>query len=305
MSICKFIQRLLNIKAFSVKDFTFHNWFKELWLEVKPYKNGALCLHCMRRSKIINILDKPRIWRDIRICARLLFFVYCPQEIICRTHGRVQEYIPRAAPHARVTHRFEYSLLIYSTIMTQKAAAELLKISQSTLSDLLHRVITRTRRGHKIRGLKMIGIDEISYCKGHKYATIVYDLERSCVVWVGKGKARETVDNFFRNELSHYQRKRIVSGCCDMSEIFIGAIEKWCSNAILVLDQFHIVKALNGAVDEVRKEEWRKADKANRKALKGLGWLLYRHSSNRTEDDSQVSLHGRKSSYPSCLGAQR
>ena len=163
--------------------------------------------------------------------------------------------------------------------MTQKAAAQLLKISQSTLSDLLHRVITRTRRGHKIRGLKMIGIDDISYCKGHKYATIVYDLERSCVVWVGKGKARETIDNFFRNELSRYQRKRIVSGCCDMSETFIGAIEKWCPKATLVLDRFHIVKALNEAVDEVRKEEWRKADKANRKALKGLRWLLYRHSS--------------------------
>ena len=88
----------------------------------------------------------------------------------------------------------------------------------------------------------MIGIDEISYCKGHKYATIVYDLERSCVVWVGKGKARETIDSFFRNKLSRYQRKRIVSGCCDMSETFIGAIEKWCPKATLVLDRFHIVR---------------------------------------------------------------
>jgi transposase len=288
MSICKFIQRLLNIKAFSVKGFTFHNWFKELWLEIKPYKNGALCPHCMRRGKIIHTLDKPRVWRDIPVCGRQVFFAYCPREIICRTHGRVQEYIPWAAPHARVTHRFEYSLLVYSSTMTQKAAAQLLKISQSTLSDLLHRVITRTRKGHKIRGLKMIGIDEISYCKGHKYATIVYDLERSCVVWVGKGKARETIDSFFRNELSRYQRERIVSGCCDMSETFIGAIEKWCPNATLVLDRFHIVKALNGAVDEVRKEEWRKADKDNRKALKGLRWLLYRHSSKRTEEDTKA-----------------
>ena len=142
MSICKFIQRLLHIKAFSVKGFTFHDWFKELWLEIKPYKNGALCPHCMRRGIIIHTLENSRVWRDIPVCGRLVFFVYCPREIMCRTHGRVQEYIPWAAPHARVTHRFEYSLLIYSSIMTQKAAAQLLKISQSTLSDLLHRVST-------------------------------------------------------------------------------------------------------------------------------------------------------------------
>lgn len=72
-----------------------------------------------------------------------------------------------------------------------------------------------------------------------------------------------------------------------MSETFIGAIEKWCPNATLILDRFHIVKALNGAVDEIRIEQWRKADKDNRKTLKGLRWLLYRHSSQRTEKDTK------------------
>ena len=73
-----------------------------------------------------------------------------------------------------------------------------------------------------------------------------------------------------------------------MSDTFIGAIEKWCPNATLVLDRFHIVKAMNSAVDEVRKEEWRNADDLNKKALKGLRWLLYRHSSNRSKEDSQT-----------------
>lgn len=62
-------------------------------------------------------------------------------------------------------------------MMTQKAAAQLMHIAKSTLSDLLHRTIKRIRKGHRIRDLKSIGIDEISYCKGKKYATVVYDLE--------------------------------------------------------------------------------------------------------------------------------
>jgi transposase len=69
----------------------------------------------------------------------------------------------------------------------------MLGLATSTLSDLLHRIIERERQGHKIRGLKTIGIDEISYARGHKYATVVYDLDRACVVWVAQGKGRETL----------------------------------------------------------------------------------------------------------------
>ena len=285
MSICNFIQKLLKIKGYRVSNFTFYNWCKELWLEVKPYKNGARCPLCNRRGKIIRILDKPRIWQDIPVCGRMVFLVYTPREIKCRKHGRIQENIPWAAPHARVTYRFEYALLMYCSIMTQKATAQLLKISTSTLSDILHRTITRERSGHRIRGLTHIGIDEIAYCKGRKYATIVYDLKRSCVLWVGMGKGRKTIDRFFAEELSLYQRRQIVAACCDMSQAYIGAIEHWCPKVTLVLDRFHIVKALNNAVDEVRKEQWRQANKADRVTLKGLRWLLYRHSSRRNDED--------------------
>ncbi|QOC23788.1 ISL3 family transposase [Wenzhouxiangella sp. AB-CW3] len=171
--------------------------------------------------------------------------------------------------------------------MSQKAAAELLRLPASTLSDLLHRSIQRLREGHRIRGLKTIGIDEISYHRGHKYATLVYDLERSCVVWIAHGKGREAIDRFFDEALSDYQKARIRVACCDMSQTYIGAIEAHCPNATLVLDRFHIVKALNEAVDEVRKEQWRQATQADRKALKGMRWLLYRHSSTRTRRDTQ------------------
>jgi transposase len=187
-----------------------------------------------------------------------------------------------------VTYRYEYVMLRYCQMMTQKAAAELLRISSSTLSDQLHRCVMRIRSGHRIRGLKTIGIDEVSYCKGHKYATLVYDLDRSVVVWVGEGKGRKTIDKFFDTMLSDYQKQQITAGCCDMSEAYIGAITTHCPNAALVLDRFHIVKALNGAVDEVRKEQWREANVADRKALKGLRWLLYRHSSTRSRTDTRT-----------------
>jgi transposase len=233
-------------------------------------------------------MDEYRLWRDLPLYGCTVMLWYCPKEIKCPTHGRIQENIPWADSYARVTYRFEYAMLIYCQLMTQKAAAKILHIPKSTLSDLLHRTITRIRDGHRIRGLKCVGVDEISYCKGRKYATIVYDIDRSCVVWVGKGKGRETIDRFFNEMLSVFQKRQIKWATCDMSEAYIGAIETHCPNVTLVLDRFHIAKALNEAVDEVRKQEWREASVNERKALKGLRWLLFKHSSNRSKKQSRI-----------------
>jgi len=283
----KVIGKLLKFKGFKAVNLAFKRG-NELHIAVKPFKNGCQCSQCGRRGKIVRIRPQVRWWRDIPVGGWTVWFMYAPREIHCPTHGRVEERLPWADQYARVTYRYEYVMLRYCQMMTQKAAAGLLRISASTLSDQLHRCIKRIRAGHRVRGLRTIGIDEISYCKGHKYATLVYDLERAVVLWVGEGKGRTTIDKFFGTMLSDYQKQQITAGCCDMSDAYIGAITAHCPNAALVLDRFHIVKALNGAVDEVRKEQWREANVNDRKALKGLRWLLYRHSSTRSRKDTRT-----------------
>ena len=283
----RLLTKLLRFKGLRVVGFSFRGRWN-LIVHVKPHKNGCRCPKCGRRGKIVLTLPESRRWRDLTVCGWTILLEFFPREILCPTHGRLQENIPWAGQSSRVSYRFEYAMLRYCQIMTQKAAAEVLRIPSSTLSNLLHRTITRLRKGHSIRGLRKIGIDEISYAKGHKYATLVYDLERSCVVWVGKGKGRETIDRFFNESLSPFQKKRIRWASCDMSEAYMGAIGEHCPNATLVLDRFHIVKALNSAVDDVRKEQWRESGADERKALKGLRWLLYRHSSTRSRKDTST-----------------
>lgn len=286
MTAYKLIGKLLKFKGFRCVGLAFRRGWR-LEVLVKPHKNGCRCSVCGRRGKIVRQRPEPRYWRDIPVGPWSIWLMYWPREIRCTTHGRVSERLPWADADSRVTYRLEYLILRYSQIMSQKAAAALLRMPASTLSDLLHRLISRLREGHRVRGLKTIGIDEVSYRKGHKYATLVYDLDRSCVVWIGQGKGRAAIDRFFNEVLSDYQKSRIQNACCDMSEAYIGAIKDHCPNATLVLDRFHIVKALNEAVDEVRKEQWREASKADRKALKGMRWLLYRHSSTRTRQDTR------------------
>jgi transposase len=290
MTTPKFISKLLKLRGLKVTDYWLKTRDQELWLAVKPYKNGCRCSEsgCERRCKINRPMPDARQWRDVVVCGWKVVFTYRPKEVFCPTHRYGQEQIPWADVYSRVTYRLEFLVLVYAQLMAQKAAAKLLHFARSTFSDLLHRVISRVRDGHRIRNLKAIGIDEVSFKKGHKYVTVVYDLDRSCVVWVGEGKGRDTIDRFFAEQLSDYQKKQIKWGCCDMSEAYIGAIKDHCPNARVVLDRFHIVKALSSAMDEVRKEEWRKVSGDEKKALKGLRWLLFKHHSKRTPDDKRV-----------------
>jgi transposase len=286
----KLIGRLLRLrKILKIKRFEFKNWGKELHLWVKPYRSGCQCPVCERRAPIVRTMQKERVWRDVKVCGIIVYVHYAPREIRCPSHGRRQEIIPWAAIDAQVTYRFEVLALHYCQSMTQLQAAQLLGISKSTLSDILHRTIERLRHNHRIRSLRTIGVDEVAYHKGKRYATVVYDLQRGCVVWVGRGKGRETIDEFFRNRLSDFQRRNIKFASCDMSATYIAAIKQWCPDAQLVLDRFHIVKALNDALDDVRMQEWR-ALKGGEKArtVKGLRWLLYLHPFTRTKAQTRI-----------------
>jgi transposase len=290
VTVLKLIGRILRLRdILKIKRFEFKAWGRELHLWVKPYRNGCLCPECERRAPIVRIMPQERVWRDIRVCGMNVYLHYTPKEIRCPTHGRRQEIIPWAAIDAQVTYRFEVLALHYCHSMTQLQASQLLGISKSTLSDILHRTIERLRKGHRIRALRTIGVDEVAYHKGKRYATVVYDLDRGCVVWIGMGKGRETIDVFFQNHLSDFQRRNIRFASCDMGETYIGAIEHWCPNATLVLDRFHIVKALNETLDTIRMEEWRKLKgSAKAKAVKGLRWLLYRHPTSRTKAQTRT-----------------
>ena len=150
-SATHFIAKLFRFKRYlKVASFEFTNYNKILHILVKQYKNGCCCSTCGRRCKIVGFAKESRSWRDIPIHGIEVWLVYNPREIHCPTHGRLQENIPWAEDQARVTCRFEYALLRFAQQMTQKAGAQLLRIQKSTFSDLLHRIVTRVRSGHKI-----------------------------------------------------------------------------------------------------------------------------------------------------------
>ena len=123
MTTNRLIGKLLKFKHLLVVSLTFKQG-GSLEIAVKPYKNGCRCPVCGRRGKIVRTRPEPRRWRDIPVGGGSVWLLYYPREILCPTHGWGLEDIPWADAYARVTYRYEYVMLRYCQLMTQKAAAQ-------------------------------------------------------------------------------------------------------------------------------------------------------------------------------------
>jgi transposase len=156
--------------------------------------------------------------------------------------------------------------------------------------------------GHRTLGrIDAIGVDEIQYSKGHKYLTVVYqiDLDVTRVLWVGKERTVESFQGFFAM-IGDEVASRIVFACSDMWEPSLKVIREKCSEALHILDGFHIVAKMNKALDEVRAGESRRmAMEGLTRVLEKSGWLLLKREENlKTEQRFRLRESPRHSRIP-------
>jgi transposase len=143
------------------------------------------------------------------------------------------------------------------------------------------------RLEHRTIGqIDAIGVDEIQYATGHKYLTLVYqiDLGITRLLWVGKERTVESLHGFFIT-MGEEIVSKIVFICSDMWEPYLQVVREKCSGALHIPDRFHIVAKMNKALDEVRAEETRRMRREGRDpVLKKCRWLLLKRSENLAEE---------------------
>jgi transposase len=110
-----------------------------------------------------------------------------------------------------------------------------------------------------LRPIKAIGVDEIQYAKGHKYLTLVYQIEQHStrLLWIGKDRTVESFEQFF-TMIGKPLSEAIEFVCSDMWKPYLRVICERCTNAVSILDRFHIIAKMNDALDDVRAAEARR-----------------------------------------------
>jgi len=186
--------------------------------------------------------------------------------------------VPFADPRRSYTRSFERLVLDLRQSMTIKDLARHLRVSDWLVRDIEKRWLGKHFAKPRLKKLRHIAIDEISTRKGHKYLTIVMDLESGAVVFVGEGKGADALKPFWKRlKASH---ARIEAVAIDMSAAYYQAVQDHLPEAAVVFDWFHVVKLLNDKLSELRRQLYREATDRQRAVLKGTRWLLLKRSEN-------------------------
>jgi transposase len=155
-----------------------------------------------------------------------------------------------------------------------RQVARQFRLAASTVRAIDLRYLQRWSAVRRKDPLVQMGVDEIYFGKQMKFITVVSNLDTGEPLWFGQDRKQETLDEFFRTQLSATQRKRVEAACVDMWRPFTNSIEQWAQNCRIVYDKFHVLQHANKAIDEVRRAEFFRKGGRMRGVVKGKRWLL-------------------------------
>jgi transposase len=182
-------------------------------------------------------------------------------------------------PRRGYTRSFERYALGLSRCMTIQDVAKHLQVSWDVIKEIQKRDLQHRYRKPRLSKLRQIAIDEISIGHGHRYLTVVLNLETGAVVFVGDGKGADALEPFWKRLKA--ARATIEAVATDMSGAYIQAVRDHLSTAVHVFDHFHVIKLFNEKLSDFRRELHREAtDRMHKKVLKGTRWLLLKNPEN-------------------------
>jgi transposase len=183
-----------------------------------------------------------------------------------------------AEPRRSYTKAFARYALELARLMTIQDVAQHLGVSWDVIKEIVKADLQRRYARPKLKHLRQLAIDEISIGAGHRYLTLVLDLESGAVVHVGRGKGGAALEAFWKRLRRSGAQVRAVA--TDMSAAYIDAVRKRLPKATLVFDRFHVMKLFNDKLSELRRQLYRQATAEERRVLKGVRWLLLKRPEN-------------------------
>jgi transposase len=272
------------------------------------------------------------VWRHLDLGVWRLEVHGRLRRIGCPEHGALVEGVPFARDGARFTRDFEDLVAWLATKTDKTAICRLVRIDWQTVGRIVQRVGDELLDGDRLSDLFEISIDEVAWRKGHRYLTLVGDHRRRCVVWGAEGKGQAAADAFFA-ELDADQpvdgepgedaetpavqateaadepavgerASKLVAVSMDMGEGYAKSVRRHAPQAVICIDNYHVVALATKALDEVRREHWNQlratAGRDAAKAFKDARWSLLKNPDDLTDRqaDTLAALHAAGGKIP-------
>ncbi len=246
MRVCTALNRILNLPGASVSwaEFTGDG----LVLGLRRHRRRLLICPCGTRTWARYDQSRRR-WRHLNFGTTRVFVEAEVFRVDCRTCGRVRtEQVPWARPGARHTRDFEDVVGWLAQRTDKTTVSKLLGCSWETVDRVAKRLVEEHVQDARLDNLYRIGVDEISYKRGHRYLTIVADHDTGRVVWVSRDRNKAALESFF-DALGPERTAALQAVTLDGSSVYRPVIEERASHVTLCLDPFHVIKWCNEALD--------------------------------------------------------
>jgi transposase len=247
-------------------------------------RRGTLlrCGQCGRSAPGYDRGEGRRRWRALDLGTLPVFIEAESARVNCAEHGPTVVAVPWARHGARHTREFDQTVTWLARYCAKRTVAFLFRIAWETVGSILARVMSNVDAlgADRFDNVRRIGIDEVSYRKGHKYLVVVVNHANGQLLWVGKGRTKKTLGEFF-TALGEERCRRIALVSADGADWIADMVGLNCPNAVLCLDPFHAVSWVTEAVDKLRRrmvgEARRSKDQAMLDTLKDSRWAVLKN----------------------------
>jgi transposase len=281
------IKTVLN-RVHKIKGFVYENarlMDDRLEIRIRPRKGSKpICSACGRSGPGYDSLGE-RSFKFVPLWSIAVYLLYTMRRVDCPQCGVTVERVPWAAGKRRLTIAYALFLSDWAKRLSWKETASIFKTSWNTVYRSVAWVVEYGLKHRNLDGITAIGVDEVQFQKGHRYLTVVYQIDSSCrrLLWVGQDRSARTLLRFFRM-LGRQRTQAIQFVCSDMWKPYLKVIAKKASQAVHILDRFHIVARLNKALDEVRAAEAKRlAREGYEPVLKHARWCMLKREENLTD----------------------
>ena len=241
-------RELLGVERTVIEDVEFDQGTGCVIARVRP-KRGARgrCGRCGCKAAGYDRGEGRRRWRGLDLGTIEVWLEAEAPRVNCPEHGPTVAAVPWARHGAGHTRAFDDTVAWLAVQCSKTAVCELMRIAWRTVGAIVARVWADTDREHdRFAGLRRIGIDEVSYKRGHRYLTVVVDHDSGRLVWAATGRDEATLRRFF-NVLGAERSAQISHVSADAADWIAEVVAERCPNAVRCADPFHVVKWATGA----------------------------------------------------------
>ncbi len=285
LTVKTLLNRVLELKRFVIENVSLGILGDQeaIYVDLRPHGNShAHCSGCKKPAPVHEHMS-TRLFQYLHLFHWVVLLRYTMRRVDCPRCGVKVEEIEWSEGKSPVTWAFRLFLSRWAKKLPIKNVAETFGVHWRTVYESVHWTVD-WGLAHRVLGvIEAIGIDEIQIAAGHKYMTVVYQIDQGKrrLLAIAKDRTAKSLRTCL-NGLGAKISKGIQVVCTDMWRPYLDTIKVKLPNAMNILDRFHVVAKFNKIIDEIRATEARELAKKDCLLLAHTRYCFLKRMENLT-----------------------